>query len=113
MHNAPWQNISILTGFPWGPQMYCTHLVEIELAGEYHDIGPLRVESHRLDVGYVDLCRNVHLDPYRACIEYSGYVACYYGGDRCLLCRIDYGMTLLDVGVKYYGVDSEICLYPM
>ncbi len=52
-----------------------THLVEVQFAGEHHNIGILRVEFHRVDVRYALLGRDMHLHPTAAGIENRRYIA--------------------------------------
>ncbi len=54
--------------------MDCLHLVEVELAGEHHHVGKLRVISQGLGVGDAELGGDMHLHPFRPGVEYRRHV---------------------------------------
>ena len=89
------------------------HLVEVELARQHRHVGELRVELQRLDVGYVELRREVHLHSHAAAVRDDGHVACDYRRDARLLGRVYYGSHVADVAVVNHGVHRQVRLYSL
>ncbi len=92
--------------------IYGADLIQIELTGQHHHIGPLRVEAHGLDIGDVDLGGHMHLHSAAAGIEYGGHIGGYDGRYTGLGCGINGGMQGLEVIVEYHGVYRKVGLDP-
>ena len=90
--------------------VYLRHLVEVELPGEHHHVGPLGVELHRLEIGDVDLGGDVHLLADGACVENHGDVGGYDGRYAGLFRALHDAAHEGEVVVVDHGVDREVCL---
>ena len=90
--------------------VYARHLFEVELAGEHHHVGPLRIVAHRLAVAHVHLRGDVYLHPYAAGIEDGGHVAGDDGADAGIACCIDDAVHVVDVLVIDDSVHGEVGL---
>ena len=90
---------------------YGGYLLHIELTGQHHHVGPLRVESHRLDIAHIDLSGDMHLHPYRTGIHDGRHIAGDNGRDAAVAHGTDHLAASLELGVIDNGVDREIGLH--
>ena len=86
------------------------HLVDIQFAGQYNHVGKLRIEAQRLDIGDVQLCRQVNLLPHSVTIGHHRHVAGDDGRDACCLGGIDNLVHQFDVLTIDDGVHREVRL---
>ena len=83
-------------------------LIERELAGQHHHIGPLRIEFCRFAVGYVALGGDVDFDSRPAGVEDCGDVGSYDGIDSCHAGAVDKLMHLPKLVFIDDRVDGKI-----
>ena len=86
------------------------HLVEVQLAGQHHDVGKAGVESQGLGVRDIQLGGQMHLHPNLAGIVHGRHVAGDDGRETGLLGSIDDAVQQVYVLVVNHGVDREIAL---
>ena len=89
------------------------HLIHIQFTGEHHDIGKLGVEAQGLDVGDVELCREMHLLPYPITIGHHSHVGGNHSRDVSGLGCIDNLMHQGDILAVDDGIDGEVALDAM
>ena len=87
------------------------HLLERELAGQHHRVGPLCEEFHRLGVRDVALGRDVDLDPHAARIEDCREVGGDDGVDPFGAGAVDDGMHVGHFVLVDDGVDRQVGLH--
>ena len=86
------------------------HLVHIELARQYGDVGKLRIEAQGLDVGDVELGGEVDLQADLPAVAHHGHVGGNDGRDARLARRIEYLAHGGEVVVVDDRVDGEVGL---
>ena len=80
------------------------HLLHLQLTGQHHHVGKLRIEPQRLDVRDIQLCRQVHLHALLPAVCHHGNVA---GNDRRYL-RLHSGIHYLVHRVDILAVDNGV-----
>ena len=90
--------------------VYLRYLVHVQFAGEYYDIGKLRIEAQGLDVRDVQLGGEVYLLSHLITIGHHGHIRCDDGGDARLFGSIDDLVHQGDVLAIDDGVDGEVAL---
>ena len=89
------------------------HLVHIELARQYGNVGKLRVEAQGLDVGDVELGGEVDLQADLPAVAHHGHVGGNDGRDARLARRIEYLAHRGEIVVVDDRVDREVGLDPV
>ena len=93
--------------------IYLSHLVHIELACQYHNIGKLSIKLQSLDVRDVELSREVHFYILLSAICHHSHIRSDNCRNTCLGSSIHNLAHSLKVFTINDGVYGEICLYAM
>ena len=88
------------------------YLIHIQFAGQHHDVGKLRIESHSGGIADIHLSGDMHLLPYLAGIQDGSHIGGDDSGDSGFLGTADDCPHRLHIGIIYHGVDREISLHP-
>ena len=87
------------------------HLFHLQLAGQHHHVGKLRIELQRLDVRYVQLRGEVYLHTHLAAVGHHGNVAGDDSRNLRLYGSVHYLVHRLDVLTIDNGVHREVRLH--
>ncbi len=91
--------------------MYLLHLVHIQLTRQHRHVGELRIEAQSLDIGYVELRAEVHLQPYLPAIGHHSHIAGYHSGNLRLESRVEDAPHERQVLAIDDGIDGQIALH--
>ena len=91
--------------------VYLRHLIHVEFSGQYHHVGKLGIEAQGLDVGDVELSREMHLHALLSAVSHNRYIAGYHRRDASLACRIYDGAHGVEILAIYYGIYGEVRFY--
>ena len=87
------------------------HLLQVQFAGEDHNVGPLGIVAHGLAVAHVDLGGDVHLHADVAGKQDGGHVAGDDGAHLGVAGGGDNLVHVVDVLVIDDGVDRQVTLH--
>ena len=91
--------------------VYLLHLVHVQLTRQHRYVGELRIEAQGLDIGYVELCAEVHLQPYLPAIGHHSHIAGYHSGNLGLESRVENATHERQVLTIDDGIDGQIALH--